>query len=214
MSGIARVLVTRPADLGQATADRLTALGHEPVLLPLLIPRALDWHAPDAPFDALLFTSPQAPALAGPKLARYLALPAYAIGDRTADAARAAGFADVRVGRGEGRRLHLSGRDVAPSDPDEGVTRVPVYAAELADPELTRAAMRDLTFNWVLLFSARTAAHFASLAESPADLSIAAISGRALAAAGPGWRRAVAATEPTESGVLAAAGLLCDKPPE
>jgi uroporphyrinogen-III synthase len=207
---LARVLITRPADLGRETAARLEARGHQAILLPLLDPRPLAWTPPKGDFDALLFTSPQAPALAG-DLARYRHLPAWAIGERTADAVRSAGFADVRVGRGGGRRLHLAGRDLAPSAPDADVTIVPVYAAELADPELARATLRGVAIDWALLFSARAASHFAAIVDSPADLSIAAISARALAAAGPGWRQAVAAAEPTEAGVLAAAGLLCEK---
>lgn len=208
-----RLLVTRPDALGRETAARLMAAGHDVILSPLLAPRALDWNAPEGPFDALMFTSPQAPAFAGPKLAAYGHLPAYAVGQRTAAAARAAGFADVRVGAPEGRVLHLCGREVTPSD--RPATRVAVYAAELAPlTDEAVAALRD-GLDAALLYSARTGAQFGAecdrAALDRATIAIVAISERALFAAGPGWREVAVAVTPDEAGVFAAAGQLCEK---
>ena len=162
-------------------------------------------------------------------------MPAYAVGARTAAAAEAAGFSNVRVAPGgdataliaalaaDGRRrvLHLTGRDhrVPPASPGLSLLSCPVYEARLV-ADLTdeaRSALADGRIDWTLLFSARTAAHFAELCDRHAldrrRLSIAAISPVACAAAGPGWRQALAAADPTETGILAVAGLLCDSSP-
>lgn len=156
-----------------------------------------------------------------------------AVGERTAAAARAAGFADVAVGGGDvaalmtrlaatpwRRVLHLAGADRAPAPaPPAGVELLvrEVYAVRLAPLAAeAAAALRDGALDWALLFSTRSAAHFArehdALGAARARLAIAAISARALAAAGAGWRAGVAAAAPTEAGILAASGLSCDKP--
>jgi len=181
----------------------------------------------------VLLTSPQAPRLAGPAADPYRELPAFAVGERTAAAARAAGFADVREAGGNvvalqaavaavgvGRALHLAGahRTEAAVPPGLRLIVRAVYEARLADLTAeAAAARRGGAVDWTLLFSARTAAQFARLHDglgaARAAASIAAIGPTALAAAGGGWRRAVAAAAPNEAGILAAAGLTCDKPP-
>ncbi|MFC3714526.1 uroporphyrinogen-III synthase [Sphingoaurantiacus capsulatus] len=226
---IARVLVTRPAPLAQVTAATLEAAGHDVIVAPLLSPVAREWTPPAKAPEALLFTSPQGPRFAGPKADR--SLPAYVVGTRTGEAAREAGFTDVRERGGDvaglfsavakaGHRLvlHLAGEDRTAAVPPPGLTVEvrSVYAAELLP--LTgeaEAALRDGAIDWALLFSSRSAAHFAvsfdALGQSRAEISIAAISPTALSAAGPGWRAAVAAATPSEAGILAASGLSCDK---
>lgn len=203
------------------------------MLSPLLAPEALAWEAPEAPVDALMFTSPQGPAFAGEAAARYRRLPAYAVGARTAAAARAAGFADVReaggdvgalhdavAAAGHERVLHLAGahRTEAAAPASLRILVRAVYEAKLmALSDEAQAALRAGALDWALLFSTRTAAHFAvqfdELGIDRSTLSIAAISPAALAAAGPGWRRGVAAATPSEAGILAASGLSCDKTP-
>ncbi len=85
---------------------------------------------PSGPFDALLATSRHA-FTQGPDLQRWgKRLPVFAVGRRTAEAARAAGFDDVRIGAGDGeglatlvrltlprpaRLLYLAGRDRKPT---------------------------------------------------------------------------------------------------
>jgi uroporphyrinogen-III synthase len=93
------VLITRPEPGASETARRVAALGRMPVLAPALTiaPRDL---GPVGPVQAVLVTSSNAlPALAG--LARPLRV--LAVGDATAERARAAGFTDV----------HSAGRDAA-----------------------------------------------------------------------------------------------------
>lgn len=123
-----RVLVTRPEPGASATAQRLAALGHEPVLLPLTRTRALDpGQVPDgAAFDAVIATSAAAIRHARRELIDAIAaLPLHAVGDRTARAAAEAGFRRIVVTAANvdalaaelprrlapgGRILHLAGR--------------------------------------------------------------------------------------------------------
>lgn len=214
--------MTRPEPGASATAAKLRAAGHEVIVSPLLDPVAFAWDVPEGPFDAIMFTSGAAARLAGPRAAQFNGLPAYCVGASTAAAATVAGFRHVVAGSGDAAALaqrvatdgfrdvlHLAGRDRVDVP---GVTARTVYAAELAP--LTSEAIDALTagrVDWVLLFSARTAAQFAALWQDRSELSAAAISSAVLTAAGGGWRRIVAAIEPSEAGVLAAAGLSCDK---
>lgn len=197
------------------------------------MPEALAWQAPGEPVESLMFTSPQGPMFAGGEADRYHALPVYAVGARTASAARAAGFADVReaggdvgalhaalAAAGQRRVLHLAGAHRTAAAPPAALQIVvrAVYEAKLVGlSDAAQAALRAGAIDWALTFSTRTAAHFATLFDAlgipRATLSIAAISPAALAAAGIGWRRATAAATATEAGILAASGLSCDKSP-
>src|SRR5690606_16657199 len=145
---MSRVLVLRPQPAAEATAGRARALGLEPVVAPLFIVRPLAWRPPEGRFDALVLTS--ANALRHGGLAShepYRHLPCYAVGEATAEAARAAGIEDVRVGRSDGaalarwmaadgieRAFHPCGADHVPlATARLDVVDVPVYAAEPVD---------------------------------------------------------------------------------
>ena len=124
-----RLLLTRPEPDGARSAARLRALGHEVILAPLMRiePVAADI---EGPFAAALITSANAAraAVAHPRSGELKMLPLFAVGDRSAEAARAAGFADVvsaegalgdlvrlaasRFGRGA-RLLYFAGEDRA-----------------------------------------------------------------------------------------------------
>lgn len=84
------VLVTRPAADAAITADRVRALGFEPVVAPVLqiVPERVH---PPRRVDAILLTSGNAL----PALGRLKSLPLLAVGDATAGLARAAGFEQV-----------------------------------------------------------------------------------------------------------------------
>ena len=217
-----RVLVTRPEPAALRTADRLRALGHEVVVAPLLIPRAVAWTVPAGEWQAVAFTSASAPALGGPGLAALALLPAYAVGEATAAAARTAGFGDVRAARGDAsavfalaaaggvaRLLHLAGAERSAATVPAGLTVgvAEVYAADLAD------TLPEDAVDLVLLYSTRTAARYATLfAGDRGAVALAALSASVAAAAGAGWARIVVAAEPTEASLFAAAGLTCDSP--
>ena len=90
-----RLWVTRTQPQAEATAARLRALGHEPVVAPVLEvrPVAVD-PARLAGADALAFTS-QAAVAAFAAQSPERGLPVFAVGEATAAAARAAGFSRV-----------------------------------------------------------------------------------------------------------------------
>ncbi|MDP3802621.1 MAG: uroporphyrinogen-III synthase [Brevundimonas sp.] len=95
-----RVWVTRAEPVASRTADRLKAAGFEPVVAPLLAIRALPQREPDLTgISALAFTSRNG-VEAFAALTRDRALPVFAVGDATAEAARIAGYADVRSAAG------------------------------------------------------------------------------------------------------------------
>lgn len=216
------LLVLRPEPGASATARRAFALGLHPVLAPLFAVRAVPWTPPQATaFDAVLFTSANAPFHAGPNLARYRHLPAYAVGTATAASARDAGFHDVTTGARDAeqllaaidpgvRMLHLCGEH------RRALTRTlhqfPVYVSQAvaALPLAARDAM--LGGAVAMLHSPRAAALFAMLVE-PADrgtIAAVAISIAAAGAAGPGWRSLDSAPAPTDAAMLAIARILCE----
>lgn len=214
-----RVLVLRPEPGASATAARARALGLEPVLAPLFSIRPLAWDAPDpAAYDAILLTSANGAREAGPQLAAFLGLPCQTVGEATAAAARAAGFADVKAGPGDGtaalrqlapgRVLHLCGREHVPLP---GTERRVVYAADAAEtlPDAARNAVDAGAI--ALIHSARAASVFASLISDRAGVTAAAISDAAAAAMGPGWGRVAVAARPRDAALLELAAELCQK---
>lgn len=103
-----RVLVTRPEPGAAGTARRLAQLGHEPVLLPLSQTQALPLAAGCFPQDvaAVAITSANAISHAPEDLISALAaLPCHTVGEKTAKAAREAGFRDVHEGPGNAADL-------------------------------------------------------------------------------------------------------------
>jgi uroporphyrinogen-III synthase len=103
--GPRRIWVTRAQPGAEATASRLRDLGFEPVVAPVLETRAIAGAVIDLTgVDALAFTS-AAGVAAFAAIKGAPALPVFAVGDATAEAARAAGFADVRSAQGDARAL-------------------------------------------------------------------------------------------------------------
>jgi uroporphyrinogen-III synthase len=178
-----RLLVTRPEPDNERTATALRVLGHEVVLAPLLHIEAVadaDLGAPGSalPWSAILITSANgARALAGhPRRGELLGLPVLAVGRSSAEAARAAGFADVAsadgdagdlarlaAGRFAGARsplLYLAGEDRTGELAVPGLTvrTVVVYRAAPADrfPPGARAALEQGRVDGVLHFSRRS----------------------------------------------------------
>jgi uroporphyrinogen-III synthase len=184
-----RLIVTRPESDARRTAGSLRARGHEVIVAPLLRIEAI----PDAdlgtgPWTAVLMTSANAARVvaAYPQFYELRNAPLFAVGQRTADAARVAGFSDVRsadgdaralarlvgveMGRTRGPLLYLAGEDRAG---DLGrdiaafgarVKTVVIYRAVDAAvlPEEARAALADSKVDGVLHFSQRSAEIFLS----------------------------------------------------
>jgi uroporphyrinogen-III synthase len=208
-----------------ATAGRAARAGWEVVKAPLFTVLPCAWDPPDpADFDALMLTSANAVRHAGPRLASYRRLPVYAVGAATAAAAQDAGFADVHAGnkdaaalvelaadRGAKRLLHLAGREHrAVEHPRIDIQRRIVYAAEPV-AELPAAARAALPRGPIaLLHSPRAARCVAARVGARGGGARVALSPATLAAAGLGWREAVAADAPTDDALLAAAARLCE----
>ena len=212
------IVVTRPQPSAAVTADRVRAAGHKVTVAPLMVAEAIAWTPPAIPPAAIMLTSGFAARLADAPA--FHGLPVFAVGTATARAARDAGFADVRDGGGTaqalldrvaaagfGNVLHLAGADRIAVAVPAGlrVGTAIVYRARLLP--LAVAPVAD----WVLVFSPRTAGHFAAevdrLGGNRAAIAIAAISEAALAAAGTGWRAARAAARPDEDALMAAIGI-------
>ncbi|NWG24531.1 MAG: uroporphyrinogen-III synthase [Pseudorhodoplanes sp.] len=181
-----RLLVTRPIDEAERTACRLRKLGHESLLAPLLQIEAIadaTWNA--GGWQAVLMTSGNAARMLAqhPQRAGLLSLPLFAVGGRTAEAAREAGFADVISAEGDAgdlvrlvgaripprgaRLLYLAGDDRARDLPGElsshglAVDTVVVYrAAACALGAEAQHAMARGDVSGVLHYSRRTAEIF------------------------------------------------------
>lgn len=127
MSAIRRVWITRAQPGAARTAARLMALGFEPVVAPVLEIRPLAPVIDLTGIEALAFTSVNGveafAALSGER-----GLPVFTVGDVTAEAARGAGFADVRSAAGD---VHALARLIADAAP--GPVLVPGAAEPAAD---------------------------------------------------------------------------------
>ena len=92
------ILVTRPLPDGDTTAASLRAMGFEVLLAPMLrFERAEFRNDGDAPYGAVIATSANALRAIDSELrgSRLLKLPLFAVGEHTADEAKAIGFAKV-----------------------------------------------------------------------------------------------------------------------
>jgi uroporphyrinogen-III synthase len=96
-----RVLVLRPEPGANATVERLRGMGIQADSSPLFEINAMPWRAPDARlFGGLLLTSANAVRSAGREIGKLATLPVFAVGEATAEAARAHGFLIAAVGAG------------------------------------------------------------------------------------------------------------------
>jgi uroporphyrinogen-III synthase len=97
-----RIVVTRPQADGARTATALEALGHEVLVAPLMriepVAAALA-----GTWSAIVITS--ANALQAAAISEFKSLPVFAVGSRTAEAARQAGFATVSATNGDTKNL-------------------------------------------------------------------------------------------------------------
>ncbi|HXL99870.1 MAG TPA: uroporphyrinogen-III synthase [Rhizomicrobium sp.] len=182
-----RVLVTRPREDADATAAKLTALGHDAIVAPLLEIRFRE--GPAISLDgvqAILATSANGVrAIARRTPRRDVAL--FAVGRQTADAARRAGFGAVQSADGDGAALtraaarwakrdggsllHAAGAetkgDLAAALVKDGfdlLTEV-LYESVAVDtlPEAAADALRARALDAALFFSPRSAHVFSDL---------------------------------------------------
>jgi uroporphyrinogen-III synthase len=130
-----RVLVTRPEPGASETADRLTARGFEPVVMPLTRTFAVPVTGWDFEADGVAVTSANAVRFAPPQLLqRFRLAPCYCVGERTAETARSAGMERVEAASGDGESL---ARLIAAKMP-EGL-RILYLCGQVRRPELEAA---------------------------------------------------------------------------
>lgn len=228
------ILITRPEPAASETAAFLTGQGYSVLSSPMLTVEMVDAPPPDLGGVAgLVVTSPNG-VRALEMLVASRDLPVYAVGDRTANMALAAGFASVRSAGGDihdlarlilteppggqGRLLHICGADVAGDlalllrPGNLQVERLVAYRAvpvRHLDAE-TVAVLAEGRITHVLLFSARTASTFVTLAceaglkEAARGLTALCISNAvAKAASGLFWQRVEIAASPDADSLLA-----------
>lgn len=190
-----RVVVTRPEISAAKTAERLKLMGHEPVLLPLS--RAVHHsqvatNALALPHSALIVTSAEALRALGnidTGLKTDQDIPLFAVGEKTAAAARSAGFGNIHTGSGDGEGLaeliaaklqspdrpplYLAGKPRADSlESRLEELGLPVRVAEIYEmipikyrPEEIDAWLRTQPPQAVLLYSRENAVRFFEIAE-------------------------------------------------
>jgi uroporphyrinogen-III synthase len=173
-----RLLVTRPADQAEQTAQKLRTLGHLPIVAPVLEIAPTGAPLPQGGFDLVLATSAQALARVA-LTAELLGLPLACVGEKTAGAARTAGFsvlyaapdaealADfLRMGGVAKSALYLAGHERRASLEDTlraagwRIEIVETYAAQAVQawPADLRAALDAGEIDGVLHYSPRSAA--------------------------------------------------------
>jgi uroporphyrinogen-III synthase len=118
MADIRRVWVTRAQPGADRTAGRLTDLGCQPVVAPVLTIRPLPF-IPPAPetVAALAFTSANGVAAFTKAAGGFRGHPVFTVGAATAEAARAAGFTHVQSADGDAQALARLVAEAAPSSP-------------------------------------------------------------------------------------------------
>ncbi len=185
-----RVLVTRPQPAADRTAAVLKARGHQPILCPVLYLADLPAEIDPACFAAIAVTSANAvDALSRhPSFAALTGLPLFAVGDKSAQRALAAGFQTVRSAGGAvddlcrliaasrnaaaGAVLYAAARDRAGDlegclrGKGFSVTTIDVYhAGPVSDlPDALDRACATGPPDRIAVYSARSATHLAAAA--------------------------------------------------
>lgn len=219
-----RVAITRAQPEAERTAARLRALGAEPVLASLLtiVPCGYDTSTEGA--QAIIFTSSNG-VRAFPDAHAARERKVLAVGDATAEAAREAGFLDVRSADGDvvalaalaiatldpggGKLIHIAGDHVAGDL--GGTLRAAGFECErrlafasVAAQTLPGAFAEPL--DAVLFHSGRAAETFVSLGAPGAQSLTAVCMSDAVAEAARKtvWKRVIVAPAPREDALLAA----------
>jgi uroporphyrinogen-III synthase len=164
-----RVLVTRPLPDGERTAAALRGRGYDVLVAPLMQVKPIaanlagDW-------SAVIISSANAIRALDPKqIASLSKLPLFAVGQRSADAAREAGFTNVRSANGDADALI---RLVGGSDIDQAATYLYLAGEDrVADVEgeLIRGGIKACT---VIVYKTVTLGYPLELAEALRDRKI------------------------------------------
>lgn len=221
------LVIIRPEPGASATLSSARAMGLNAHAFPLFKVRPLDWEpVPPEEIDALVLGSANALRHGGPALARYRGMPAYAVGEKTAEAGQAVGLEIVAVGKDRlqqvmarldprhRRLLRLAGRERVDLSLPQDVTLTvrEIYASE---PQPFPAGLIEMLRKSavVLLHSGEAAAHFArgctEAAVPRGNVRLAAIAPRVAQRAGDGWASVQSAPETNDAALLAMASGMC-----
>lgn len=223
------LVIVRPqpgCDASLAAARKLALPAHG---FPLFEVHPLPWETPDPEkIDAVLFGSANAVRHGGAALAVLVGKPAYAVGEKTAETARLAGFEVVETGEGSlqelltrlqpdhKRLLRPAGQQRVAITPPEGVTideRAVYVSHELDMPSALAGILSRPSV--VAIHSAEAARHFAASCERKridrSQVALAVISDRAAAMASEGWAGLGIAPSPDDGALLALASQMCQE---
>jgi uroporphyrinogen-III synthase len=220
------LVVLRPEPGLAETVSRARAMGLEVVAEPLFEIEPVNWQVPNVSrFDAIAAGSANSFRRGGQGLRSLQRLPVHAVGARTADAARDAGFQVASVGdsvlqdvvdslEAPVRLLRLAGEKRVSLRAPAGVTieELVIYRA-VPQPLSTDVAAALQSGAVAALHSGEAARHFAvecdRLAIDRGMVAIAALAPRIAEAAGGGWRAVATATQPNDAALLVIAAQLC-----
>ncbi|WP_295636497.1 uroporphyrinogen-III synthase [Novosphingobium sp.] len=219
------VVTIRPEPGLSATLAQGRALGLAIHGFALFESQPVDWTPPDPkPYTALLAGSAALFRLGGPGLEALHTLPVHAVGESTAQAARAAGFAVAGTGEGgldvlvgqlpPGQYVRLAGEAHVPLHPAPGVeidTRV-VYrmATRAFPPDLVHLLAPPAL---VLLHSGEAARHFAAECRrnriDRSAIMLACLAPRIAEMVDTGWASVAVAPQRSDFALLALARQMC-----
>ncbi len=227
-----RLIITRPLERARLLSEKLMGEGYEALLAPMLRIENRAFEVPDAPLQALMFTSVQGvEAVAGEESIKIF--PAITVGSKTAGAAALAGFETVhnadgnvedlyklileKGNAGKGLLLHMVGDQTTGKLVERLVEKG--FQAERRQVYETRAAknlpsnvaekIKKRKFDGVLFFSPRTAHIFnqvirASGLEDHLSKAFALCLSRNVAdiAAKLSWKKIYVSEKPTEQSLI------------
>ena len=218
-----KLLIIRPQPGADATAHRLRAAGHAPILMPLFAIEHLPVQRVSADgYDAILLTSGNAARAAVKFLSQDHAKPIYAVGSATASALHNLSVPVAKTGLegvdtlvrgavadGHQRLLWLAGEDHSPIPhiDDVGIDIDIIYrSATVSTPD---NFVRHVTeSDVVILHSSRAARHFANLCVTMnlprANITLATFSSAIAEAAGENWAAMIIADVPNDAALLKA----------
>ncbi|WP_407149650.1 uroporphyrinogen-III synthase [Bradyrhizobium sp. ORS 86] len=168
------VLVTRPHPDNEATLASLRARGFDALAAPMLRFEPLPFHDDDGThYDAVMLTSANALRAIDLTGSRLLRLPLFAVGAHTADAARAAGFGEVLVAKGDAIAL----RDLVLARVDAGALAKAARLLYLAGADLSRDLAGELGQKGLTVVT-RTTYRMAPVASFPREVTEAFLANR------------------------------------
>ncbi len=216
-----KLLIIRPQPGADATAHRLRAAGHDPILMPLFAIEHLPVQRVSADgYDAILLTSGNAARAAVDFLTRDHGLPIYAVGSATASAlqklsvpvakigsAGVEALVEVAVADGHKRLLWLAGEDHSSIPHIHGASiDIEIAYRSAAVPTSDDFARTVTQSDAVILHSSRAAAHFAWLCNElklpRANITLATFSNAIAHSAGENWATIIVADAPNDAALL------------